>query len=217
MKGLIVKDFSLLAQRGNTLIIFLGACILMSFSTESSFAAGYTSILGAIIALSTISYDEADNGLIFLMTLPVSRRTYADSKYVLGALMCGAAWVASIVMALMVGLIKGEGVNLTENLIAATACLPAAMMMLNLMIPVQLKYGAEKSRIVLIAVFGGLTALGAGLMKMNILDTDAVEALFARVETLSLPVLLAAALGVFAAVTAVSILASRHIMEKKRF
>lgn len=44
----------------------------------------------AMIAVGTLSYDETDNGLAFLMTLPVDRKTYVREKY-LFILICTAA------------------------------------------------------------------------------------------------------------------------------
>ena len=44
-----------------------------------------STIVTAIFAITTISYDEFDNGLAFLMTLPVTRKQYVAEKYLLGA------------------------------------------------------------------------------------------------------------------------------------
>lgn len=46
-------------------------------------------MFGAMIAVGTLSYDETDNGLAFLMTLPVDRKTYVREKY-LFILICTA-------------------------------------------------------------------------------------------------------------------------------
>lgn len=85
MKGLLIKDLYYVFQRKQTLLIFLIVSLILGFTNEGSFLVGYMTLLGTIISLSTISYDNADNGMPFLMTLPISRKEYALSKYVFGA------------------------------------------------------------------------------------------------------------------------------------
>ena len=57
-------------------------------STDATFVSGYISIVFAMFAISTISYDEYDNGNAFLFTLPFSRKEYVLSKYVFGGALC---------------------------------------------------------------------------------------------------------------------------------
>ncbi len=58
MKGLLVKDCQLLFQRKQTLILFFAICCIVGFSADGSFIVGYMAFLSAVIAISTISYDE---------------------------------------------------------------------------------------------------------------------------------------------------------------
>ncbi|MCF0261227.1 MAG: ABC-2 transporter permease, partial [Erysipelotrichaceae bacterium] len=86
MKGLLVKDCFLLFQRKQSLLMILAVCIFVGMAVGGEFVISYMTILGAIFALSTISYDDADNGMMFLMTLPISKKQYVLSKYVFGFL-----------------------------------------------------------------------------------------------------------------------------------
>ena len=82
MRGLLQKDLCLLVQRSRILLVMIGVGILMGFSADGSFVIGYLTMLCAILAISTISYDEFDNGNAFLFTLPISRKSYVVEKYV---------------------------------------------------------------------------------------------------------------------------------------
>lgn len=87
MKGLFVKDIELMKQQKQffILVVVMEVILNLAGSGSVSFATGYFTIVTAIFAITTISYDEFDNGLAFLMTLPVTRKQYVAEKYLLGA------------------------------------------------------------------------------------------------------------------------------------
>ena len=66
MKGLLIKDFKLMKNQKNFLfVIFIGATASMLLSGFSSFLMGYFPFICSFFVLSTISYDEFDNGNAF--------------------------------------------------------------------------------------------------------------------------------------------------------
>ena len=87
MKGLFVKDIELMKQQKQffILVVVMEVILNLAGSGSVSFATGYFTIVTAIFAITTISYDEFDNGLAFLMTLPVTRKQYVVEKYLLGS------------------------------------------------------------------------------------------------------------------------------------
>ena len=94
MKGLFVKDIELMKQQKQffILVVVMEVILNLAGSGSVSFATGYFTIVTAIFAITTISYDEFDNGLAFLMTLPVTRKQYVAEKYLLGAGLTAVAW-----------------------------------------------------------------------------------------------------------------------------
>ena len=126
---------------------------------------GYFPILWMRLAAGTISYDELDHGLSFLLTLPVTRKIYVLEKYVL----CMAAEVLggvfAVVWAAALNLYTGNSFS-EYFILQAVVCLIAACWMMVLQIPVQLKFGAEKSRIILIGAVAGITAVVVGVLKL---------------------------------------------------
>lgn len=55
-------------------------------------------MFGAMIAVGTLSYDETDNRLAFLMTLPGDRKTYVREKYLFILIYTAAAWCIAAIL-----------------------------------------------------------------------------------------------------------------------
>ena len=159
MLGLMRKDLCLLLQRSRALAIMVGVGVIIGFSTDGGFLMGYLTMISAILSIGTISYDEFDNGYPFLLTLPVTRKSYVMAKYLFCLASNLAGWAAASVIYAGCCLLKGERFGM-EQLTDALAFLPVAGLMTAVMLPLQLKYGAEKSRLALAALAGGVVALG---------------------------------------------------------
>ena len=212
MRGLIQKDLCLVLQRSRVLVVIIGIGALMGMSTDGSFVIGFLTMICAILTVGTISYDEFDNGYPFIMTLPITRKTYVDSKYVF-CLMGGlVGWIISLVIYFICMIVKGNTITISS--IAETAAfIPVLVLLIALLLPMQLKYGAEKSRVVIIAVGGTAWALGYFVLS-NLPDSMKPEAFFTG---LSDTVITVAFVVICIILLAVSYFASLHIMEKKEY
>lgn len=173
MKGLLVKDFLLIFQRKQTLLMFLVISFVMGFSIGGSFIVGYLCLLSTTLAVGTISYDDADNGLLFLLTWPISRQDYVLSKYVLCGIVAAVSWVLAFGFLGVLNVVKGLPFHFGEELTAAAALIPVVLLLFCLMIPVQLKYGPEKGRLVVMLFGGGLVGLFLLLEKFVSAETAA--------------------------------------------
>ena len=81
MTGLLVKDFKLMATQKNFFLVILLIVIgMISFTEDVSFPLGFLTFALSLFTLSTISYDEFDNGYAFLFTLPITRVGYVLEK-----------------------------------------------------------------------------------------------------------------------------------------
>ena len=75
MKGLLIKDFKLLKGQKNFFMTITAISIIMIIvSPGTSFPIGFLGFVGALFSLSSISYDEFDNGNAFLFSLPITRK-----------------------------------------------------------------------------------------------------------------------------------------------
>lgn len=167
MKGLLIKDFQLLKmQRMFFLAIVLIAIGIISSSYNSSFSIGYLGFIMPLFVLSTISYDEIHNGNAFLFTLPISRKEYVIEKYCFGILLEIGAIILSLAMTLGIGLIKGM-VSFSDTLVSVPFVFSGVLLLLAIAIPVQIKFGGEKSRIAMLVICGIVFALGYGTVKLS--------------------------------------------------
>lgn len=210
MLGMMWKDLCLLLQRSRAMLMMAGVGIIIGFSTDGSFMIGYLTMISAILTIGTISYDEFDNGYPFLLTLPVTRRSYVTAKYIFCFLGDLVGWAAASVIYAGCCLAKGAGLGM-EQLAAALVFLPVVGLMSAVMLPLQLKYGAEKSRLALAVLFGGIGVLGALGMKLFPGLPNTLRA-FPEISGAALG---AAALGAVVAAVALSYWISLGIMEKK--
>ena len=84
MRGLLIKDYRLLWNQRRTLgIMMLIWAIVVFTNTNPAFAVSYLIFSCSILAINTVSYDQHENGIIFLLSLPISRKQYVQEKYLL--------------------------------------------------------------------------------------------------------------------------------------
>ena len=153
MKGLLIKDIQLFLKQKKIFLIWF-AITLVFLNRDPVFGISYSLFLMVIMLVGTISYDDFDNGMGFLMTLPISRKTYVVEKYIFvmsGALVTGMiTLVISVVYLLMHPTVMG----ITDLLISFGMLYAIMGIMAAVYLPFQLKYGAEKGRLVLLVVTG---------------------------------------------------------------
>ena len=217
MRGLIEKDLRLTLRRKQTLLIFLLMAVIMSFSMEGPFIVGYMNMLAAIIAVSTISYDEYDNGFEFLMTLPFVRKTYVKEKYLFALMAVAAAWCLSILLYIAGNAFSHVPFDAASELPMLLANIPVLYIAAVVMIPLQLKYGAEKSRIALFVVFGAIAAITIGASRLFGASGQKAFAFVQNLESITPWMLLLIVFAVCALITFASYLLSIRVMEKKEF
>lgn len=154
MKGLLIKDLLLLKnqQRFFLLVFFMSAGMLL-LDVNSFFVINYVTLIFTMFTLSSISYDEFDNGFAYLFTLPITRNQYAAEKYVFGFVTGGSAWIIVTVFAVIMNFVR-RGAGMLELVITALLYLFLSLLFMAVVVPVQLKFGTEKGRIVLIFIIG---------------------------------------------------------------
>lgn len=222
MKGLLVKDFNILLLQKKFLGIVLIISVIMIMTMEDpSFLIGYITAMCGMVTVGTINYDDLDNGNTFLFTMPVTRKVYVLEKYVLVVLVSGLAWLAATVASIMISSAKIEGFNIGEGIGMAIFTFLACMLLEFIMIPIQLKYGGEKTSVVIVAIAGVVTVASYFLNflfeKMEGIISVDVEGLLDRFNSMGLNGLVVVAVCVSVVVMLISIVISARIMEKKQF
>ncbi len=165
MKGLLIKDFRLMRGQRTFFLAIIAISILTAVTSSNTlFAISFLGFVCPMFVLSSISYDEFDNGNAFLFSLPITRKGYVFEKYIFGLILSIAALIFATAVCLIISVIKNT-VSINEIFITALTVFPAELLILSLMLPFQLKFGAEKGRIAIIAVLGGVSVISVILVK----------------------------------------------------
>ena len=219
MKGLLIKDFKLMKSQKNFFILLILISIAMaafSFPDSAFFIIGFMAFVGSLFAMSSVSYDEFDNGNAFLFSLPITRKQYVKEKYVFGLITGGVSWLIAVVIAAAAVLANSYAFAL-EDLIIAAMLLPIMAIILSIMLPLQLKFGAEKGRIAFICVMVILALIGAAIVK--IADSIGFDpfSVFANLPYTNVALTLLIEFAAAAIVVLISCKISMGIINKKEF
>lgn len=219
MKGLLVKDFLLTTKvQGKVFGALVLFAIFMTFTTDNPFfIVSYLTFICSIFSINAIAYDEFGNGYSFLFTLPVDVRNYVTSKYIFSAIMTMAFAVISFSIASVVCIVKGKGGEIAEYGIPTFGIVTFVFVYLAILIPLELKFGSEKSRMLIFGVIGGSMAIIFAVVKI-IGQNQALANKCMRVITgLDITQTIGMALGGSVISMAVSYLLSLKIMRNKEF
>lgn len=217
MKGLFIKDLRLIKNQRNFLItLALMFLVLIVTGVDASFFMGYVPFLLLIVTMSTITYDEQDNSMGFLMALPVSRQTCVLEKYLLSASFGVGGFAVTFVIFLITEKAEGSSMTPGDYLLVFMGFLVFVILFLSLMIPIQLKFGSEKGRMVLFAIFFGI--IGLVYLVNKVLTVDFTQTAFYQTITqLPMGILMAMALVLFVIFVFISAKISLGVMKKKEF
>ncbi len=215
MKGLLIKDLQLLKKQKQ----FLGLAAIISvaftfYYDNTIFIAGYMAAMLSMASISTITSDQHANGMSFLMTLPVSRSDYAKEKYLLMLLITGVSLIASLLLVVIrffLDYLPFESDRLSGSLLTSLLC---SILVHSIMIPLNLKFEAEKSRIAIMIVMGaayGIAFVSISLIKHSSIDVDA---LLQKADPMSAGIIL---IMLLAGLLGISFMISLRIMKRKDF
>lgn len=221
MKGLLLKDLRLMKMQKQFFIIITviaaGMAVFGQGETFSPFIVAYMTFIGGLFTLSTISYDEFDNGNAFLFSLPVTRQGYVAEKYGFGLITGAGFWLLGLVIDIAAGLTRG--MFSADTVVAALLILPILLLMLAFMLPFQLKFGGEKGRIAMIGAVGIVLLAGALLRKIAGAWNFHVDDALNNLETLNMSMgkVILAVVVLAAVLFFVSYKISVSIMVRKEF
>lgn len=183
MKGLFVKDLELMKQQKQFFIMVIAMGIILNLTgSGGSFAIGYFTIITAIFALTTMSYDEFDNGFAFLMTMPATRKQYVAEKYLFGIGLTVVAWVVAEILGVSCQLAMNQASNINESLLEGATTIPIALLMLAVFIPLGIQFGVEKGRYIAIVLWVIIIVIVYGLVKTKGLSESMIDAWIDRLN-----------------------------------
>lgn len=218
VKGLLIKDVKLMKSQMRFFVIILAIWgIFMASRMDNSFLVGYTAMLCSFLTLSTFSYDEYENGAAYLLTLPILRKDYVRGKYMFGLLVSTLPTILMSMLLWIVHVVQGRAGRPVDYLFTIVISLPMAYLLLALEIPLMIRFGRERSRVISVALIG---SMGAGIGIIQYLNepagVDSMEAA-SSIFGLDTGVLALLAAAVLVVLMVLSYSLSCRFMERKEF
>ena len=217
MKGLLIKDFKLLKGQKNFFMAIVAISLIMIITSPgTSFPIGFLGFVGSLFSLSSISYDECDNGNAFLFSLPITRKDYVLEKYIFGLISGITSLLLGTVISLIaIGIAKTGSFN--EIFITAGSLFPTILLILSIMLPFILKFGGEKGRIAIIGVMGFIFVIGLLIIKATEFMGIDLYALLKKLPQFEPLVYIILFLLLSVVILGISYLISLTILKKKEF
>lgn len=179
---------------------------------------GFFPFLFGLFTISTISYDEYQHGMTYLMTLPIKRKTYVTEKYLFAMALAGAGSLLIFILELLYSVIMHRGMTevvMWEILSSTCFMIPVVILFLALALPLNLKFGSEKGRSLfsgmMLAIFF-LGIVGAKKLKGSLL-LEQIQTLLQAKGLL----LVTAGILIYVSALVISYRISVRIIEKREF
>lgn len=153
MKALLMKDACVLWRHMRIFVLVLVVMALTGGAYNSIFIVVWCSML----PYTAMAYDERSHWDQMAAMMPYSRRDIVLSKYVLGWICMGASIVMSVVVqsaAVFVGRSGPEASMLLTSLFAG-------IISLDITLPMILRFGVERGRMIFMLVIFGVAILGS--------------------------------------------------------
>ncbi len=216
MKGLLIKDFALLGgQKKFLLTVIIIAAVMAVMSSNIPFIFGYSAFSISMFSLSTIGYDEFENGNAFLFTLPITRKLYVVEKYLFTLILAACALAFSCILSLCIMLYDKSLSFPSITFLAVTLGILAVSF--SFLLPLQFKFGSEKGRIAMLAFCVVIFVLYFAFSKLaEHFEINLVKLVY-QITSLNVAVIAMCATALFIAVVLISVCISIKIMKKKEF
>ena len=182
MKGLIYKDLCLLGSvwKSYAFILVMFSALTVTGVYDVSFLFMMVSVILCMYPSTSFSYDELAKWDRFAVSVPSGRVLVVRAKYGFALLLGAASLVFGLLLSLLAAFLGR--MELGNGLLTCVGGVAGALLINALMLPLLFRFGAQKGRILLIAVvaalagvlgallaIGGMIAFGSGLLKSFVL------------------------------------------------
>ena len=171
MKTLFIKDIRIVLKQQRVLICaFFAVITILAFATDNSmYAVAFVLFLVPTMMLTTISYDTFENGMSYIMSLPVSVKDYVTEKYILTV---ASSLIFNIMATILINVVLsiGKGVSIMPLELIVNAMLAQFMVLIyiSLVLPVDIRFGTDKGMIIVVLMAVVIGAAGPMLSNINV-------------------------------------------------
>lgn len=165
MKGLLIKDLSVLTQK---MRVFLLMIVFLAVLPNSNMVF-FSIIYAAMMPYTTLAYDERSKWDQLADVMPYSKKEIVLSKYVLGWCFVAGAFLISMAARIVESHLHLGSASLTG--IILSVCV--AVIMMDVTLPPMFRLGVERGRMLFILIMVLLACGGAGLVEGVVGNADA--------------------------------------------
>ncbi len=171
MKALFIKDIRIVLKQQRVLICaFFAVITILAFATDNSmYAVAFVLFLVPTMMLTTISYDTFENGMSYIMSLPVSVKDYVAEKYILTV---ASSLIFNIMATILINVVlsigKGVGIMPLELIVNAMLAQFMVLIYISLVLPVDIRFGTDKGMIIVVLMAIVIGAAGPMLGNINV-------------------------------------------------
>ena len=161
MKALLMKDLRTLKNERRLWVSIIGVSVLFGVLFQNwYFMMGYIMFGLSMIARTMYQYDVADQGIVYLMTLPITRKEYVKEKYLLSLMSICIGGILSMILTKIGMLFTPDQADSNQEIFSAfLGILAVALVLQAIIFPVELKYDVSKSRIIILLLVMGIIIL----------------------------------------------------------
>ena len=161
MKALLMKDLRTLKNERRLWVSIIGVSVLFGVLFQNwYFMMGYIMFGLSMIARTMYQYDVADQGIVYLMTLPITRKEYVKEKYLLSLMSICIGGILSMILTKIGMLFTPDQADSNQEIFSAfLGILAVALVLQAIIFPVDLKYDVSKSRIIILLLVMGIIIL----------------------------------------------------------
>ena len=161
MKALLMKDLRTLKNERRLWVSIIGVSVLLGVLFQNwYFMMGYIMFGLSMIARTMYQYDVADQGIVYLMTLPITRKEYVKEKYLLSLMSICIGGILSMILTKIGMLFTPDQADSNQEIFSAfLGILAVALVLQAIIFPVELKYDVSKSRIIILLLVMGIIIL----------------------------------------------------------
>ncbi|QQK08499.1 ABC-2 transporter permease [Miniphocaeibacter halophilus] len=214
MKGLLLKDLYYLKSMKNALIVFMGLWIL-NFMTRSNYFASLLMIsyINGVMSIQTIYEEEKSNWNKYSLTMPINKSEIVMSKYLLTFF--------TIIVSILIGIIclmlfNNFSINI-NTLSTVAMVIGLNLMFFSLYMLIAIKYGMEKSTIMLFVFIGVMVLTILYLYNKLPLVKEMFQNIFYRFNSINEVGTIFLSIGIGLFLYILSMLVSIKIFKNKEF
>lgn len=172
MIGLLLKDLFNLRKYVKQISLSVVIFGLFAINLKNpAYLIGMIAMMSAMMVITSMSYDEYAKWDKYALTMPIVKKDIVLSKYILLVVTTLMGTVASGLIALIMSMVM-KLQSFKEILLTSGIVSLIMLLLFGILIPILFKYGVEKARIIMFAVFGipalALVGFAKIMQKLNI-------------------------------------------------